>query len=275
MKTIFTLALTLCAFLTSFSQVDTTVKKEQPDTIQVGGMKIIRDPSKGNDNREITIKRRKYTQPARVSTNWFIFDAGFANYVDNTDYNSAEAKNFAPNLKNGKDDLKLKTWKSRNINIWIFMQKLNVAKHFVNLKYGLGLELNNYFFSNEEVRLQKNPTMIKIDSTLIGAKNKLAADYLTVPLMINFNFSPKKGNGFGFSAGLSAGYLYSARQKTKLSGHKNKLKNDFDLERFKLSYVGEIVLGPIKIFGSYAVKSMWSKGLDQRPYTVGIRFSNW
>ena len=47
-------------------------------------------------------------------------------------------------------------------------------------------------------------------------KNKLAADYLTVPLMVNFNFTPERRNGFGFSAGVSAGYLYSARQKVKI-----------------------------------------------------------
>jgi hypothetical protein len=31
----------------------------------------------------------------------------------------------------------------------------------------------------------------------------------------------------------------------------------------------------VKLYGSYATKSMFKKGLDQRPYTVGIRLSNW
>jgi hypothetical protein len=34
-------------------------------------------------------------------------------------------------------------------------------------------------------------------------------------------------------------------------------------------------LGPVKLYGSYAMKSMWEKGLDQTPYNVGIRLSNW
>jgi hypothetical protein len=39
--------------------------------------------------------------------------------------------------------------------------------------------------------------------------------------------------------------------------------------------VGELNLGPVKLYGSYAMDNMWDKGLDQTPYTVGLRLSNW
>jgi hypothetical protein len=106
-------------------------------------------------------------------------------------------------------------------------------------------------------------------------KNKLSADYLTVPLMLNFNLTPGRGRGFGFSVGASAGLLYSARQKIKNDGDKNKTKDDFSLETWKISYVAELLLGPVKFYGSYATKSMFEKSLDITPYTVGFRFSNW
>ena len=156
------------------------------------------------------------------------------------------------------------------------MQRLNLINHVVNLKYGIGLELNNYFFDDESIRFQKNPTLVVKDPNLKDAKkNKLAADYLTVPLMLNFNFTPDRRNGFGFSAGVSAGYLYSARQKVKISDDKFKVHNDFDLQDWKLSYVGEINLGLVKLYGSYAFQSMWERGLDQIPFNAGIRLSNW
>jgi hypothetical protein len=149
-----------------------------------------------------------------------------------------------------------------------------MIKHVVNLKYGLGLELNNYHFDDKRIKFNENPT--SIDQTYSGlSKNKLAADYLTVPLMINFNFTPTKRSNFGISAGISAGYLYSARQKIKIDGDVDKTKGDFDLREWKLSYIGEIALGPIKLYGSYAFKSMFEKGLDLTPYNVGLRFSNW
>ena len=156
------------------------------------------------------------------------------------------------------------------------MQRLNVVKHVVNLKYGLGLELNNYRFDEKEVHFQKNPTLITLDPAYANLKkNKLAADYITVPMMVNFNFTPNKRKGFGLSAGMSAGYLYSSRQKIKGEDGKRKLHDDFDLRSWKLSYIGELNLGPVKLYGSYALKSMWEKGLDQTPYNVGIRLNSW
>jgi hypothetical protein len=94
-------------------------------------------------------------------------------------------------------------------------------------------------------------------------------------LMLNFNFTPNRSNGFGFSGGMSAGFLYSSRQKTKMNSDKEKIRNDFDLKPWKLSYVGELLLGPVKLYGSYALDNMWDKGLDHTPYNVGFRLSNW
>jgi hypothetical protein len=170
--------------------------------------------------------------------------------------------------------MKARAGKSRNVGIWIFMQRLNMIKHVVNLKYGLGLELNNYHFENKDIKFSESPTFIDLTNEDLN-KNKLAVDYLTVPLMLNFNFTPNKRNNFGFSAGVSAGWLYSARQKTKQNGDVDKVKSDFDLRKWKLSYIGEISLGPVKLYGSYAFRSMFEKGLDLTPYNVGLRFSNW
>jgi Outer membrane protein beta-barrel domain len=287
MKSILLVCVAACLFSTAFAQndttikkeTDTTIKKETNDTIRIGGMIIIKKP--GSEDREIktdgdnyTVRIPKRRTPQNLTTNWWIIDMGFSGFNDKTVYGSAEAQAFAPGST--EDWFDIKSGKSRNVNIWFFMQRLNLIKHVVNLKYGLGLELNNYFFDDESIRFQKNPTLVVMDNALKGAKkNKLAADYLTVPLMVNFNFTPERRNGFGFSAGISAGYLYSARQKVKFSDDKVKVHNDFDLQDWKLSYVGEINLGLVKLYGSYAFQSMWERGLDHTPFTAGLRFSNW
>ncbi|RYY59838.1 MAG: hypothetical protein EOO05_11985 [Chitinophagaceae bacterium] len=280
MKRIFTLCVALCAITTSFAQIDTTTKTT-PDTIKVGGMVIIREAGSNNEDtsrkrdRIFKITRRNNDKPANISTNWWILDLGFANYNDQTNYGSLEAQAFAPGAT--EDNLKLRSGKSRSVNIWVFMQRINLIKHVVNLKYGMGVELNNYHFENKEIQFTKNPTIVDIDgyAVLSPSKNKLAADYLTVPVMLNFNFTPNKSRAYGISAGISAGYLYSSRQKTKADGDVDKVKSDFNLRKWKLSYVGEVSLGVVKLYGSYAVKSMFEDGLDITPYTVGLRFSNW
>lgn len=252
--------------------------KAKADTIRVGGMIIIKNGKDGDGNRKdrnITISNHHKRKSSNISTNWWIVDLGFANVKDQTNYAAAQSSGFITSGV-GKDQLNLRTGKSVNVNIWLFMQRMNIVQHAVNLKYGLGLELNNYRFEDEKIRFTKNPTTISIDPTLDGAdKNKLAADYVTAPLMLNFNFTPGREKGFGFSAGVSAGYLYDARQKIKNNGDKKKLHDDFDLEKWKLSYVGELNLGPVRLYGSLAMKNMWQKGLDQTPYNVGIRFSHW
>ena len=153
MKRISTLCVALCTFITGFSQTDST-KAPEGDTIRIGGMIIIRKPgSKDREvirDREYKMKNRRGDKPSNLSTNWWIVDLGFSNYNDESNYTAATLNNFvAPGI--GKEEMKLKTGRSRNVNVWFFMQKLNVAKHVVNLKYGLGLELNNYHFYYEKI----------------------------------------------------------------------------------------------------------------------------
>jgi hypothetical protein len=274
MKRILLALIAIGFFMTGSAQKDST-KQVKDDTIRVGGMIIIKrdDGSYNSDHHTIVISNRPY-KPSNISTNWWIMDFGVNSFVDNTNYGSPDAQAFAPGLKD-EDGMEL-TGNSVNINLWIFMQRLNVYKHVVNLKYGMGLELNNYHFDDKKIRFLEDPTQIVMDSSLVGAKkNKLAADYLTVPLMLNFNFTPSRRKGFGFSVGVSAGYLYSSRQKIKIDSDKYKVKDDFNLRRWKISYIGEINLGIVKFYGSYATQSMWEKGLDQTPFNVGLRLGNW
>lgn len=288
MKRIITLCIALCTITAAFAQNDTTGKQATPqyDTIRIGGITIIRKP--GSKDREILHdreykmrNRRNGDKPSNISTNWWIFDIGFSNFNDKTNYGSAAAQAYTPG--SNKTWLDLKDGKSRNVNVWIFMQKMNVAKHVLNLKYGLGLELNNYRYKRP-VRYDANPPAIpdppvlSLDATPSRSyeKDKLAADYLTVPIMLNLNFTPGREKGFGISAGISAGYLYSARNKTITSDEgKKKAKDSFELEKWKLSYVAELSLGPVRFYGSYAFKSMYERGLDVTPYNFGFRFSNW
>ena len=287
MKRVFLLAAGLCFALAGWAQNDTIhlqhdtthlpshgATASPDDTIRVGNLLIIRNGRQDWDNPEYLRIHRRHDnyKPSRVSTNWVILDLGFANYNDRTHYSSAAAQQFAPGATN--DWFRLRTGKSVDVNIWLFMQRVSLIKNVVNLKYGLGIELNNYRYE-DDIRFHIDPTQVIMD-TIHYSKNKLAVDYVTVPLMLNFNFAPHHRNSYGFSAGASVGYRYSSRQKFK-SGETGKEKtfNDFDLDPWKISWIGELNLGWLKFYGSYATKSMFSKGLNQIPYTVGIRFGNW
>jgi hypothetical protein len=272
---------------TSFAQTDTTKTNNNKvdsttvgsDTIKVGAFIIIkkRRPNESR-NTEVVIERKQH-KPSNLSTNWWIVDLGFANVNDKTEYGSPEAATYLKTIRAGekpftKDDLNLRTGKSSNVNIWIVMQRWNLAKGYLNLKYGLGFEMFNYRYETN-ISYHKSPAYIFRDSVNFS-KNKLYASYLSVPLMLNVNTQPDKKKGFSFSAGVEAGYLVGSRNK-QISSERGKVKTkgDFDLEPFRLAYVGELGIGPIRLYGSYSMRPLHENGLKQYPYTVGLRFSNW
>ena len=278
--------------LTSIAQTDSAGIQTKSDTIRIGGMVILK---KGEPNEKrhvsVTVGNRRRQRNSNISTASWVFDLGFANWTDKTNYATATTDGYIVNRPGSAalqgNDFKLRTIKSVNVNIWFFMQRLNLIKHYVNLKYGLGLELNNYRFQTAvsmkesganpyDLSQNINHPFIFRDS-ISFSKNKLAADYVTVPFMLNFRTNPNYSNkGLSVSAGVSMGYLYSSRNKQKSDARgKHKNRGDYNLEQWKFSYIAELGMGPVHLYGSYSPNSIFQNDLNFMPYNIGIRFSNW
>ena len=248
-------------------------------------------------------------------------DLGVSNYFDHTNYSAVNpylynrlgAAAFIPGATSpsplSKSDFNVNTFKSLNINIWLFMQRLSLYKNYVNLKYGLGVELNNYKYKSTSniSYLASNPFTVDATSaspivyrdSIQFSVNKLAVDYVTIPLMLDFLTKPGGGikKGLSISLGISAGYSYSYRNKqVSFERGVQANKGDFNLEKFKYSYVAEFGSGPVKLkgahkpkifyrlllgfgkirfYGSYTPKDLYISGLKMNPYNVGLRFVNW
>lgn len=285
------LSLLLIAATGLQAQSDTTQKAAKPDTIKVGGITIIsRTQDTGlvvtntdPDYRDgsVVIRLGKRNKNHRLKTSWFNIDLGFGNYIDNTNYGSAEARDYVRAIRPGEaaytsSDLRLRTGKSTNFNLWIVKQSYGLTPdRKFQAKWGLMLESNNYRFeTNNSFNVENRPFMFR-DS--IGfSKNKLVANYVTVPLMFSFNSRPGRDRGFVVSAGVSVGYLYASRMKQVSDERgKRKTRDNFDLEPWKLQYIAELGLGAVQLYGSVASRSMFSRGLDLTPYAVGIRIGEW
>src|SRR5215831_7114940 len=134
---IYTIAAVLLA-VSGFAQADTT-KPNQPDTIKVGNFIIVKKDKKAENhdttNSQVLVDigthddyddHHHYYHERMITTNWLIFDLGFANWRDQTAYGSPEANAY---LHAGQGDpftsadLNLKNNKTSNVNIWLFMQK--------------------------------------------------------------------------------------------------------------------------------------------------------
>ena len=178
MNRLFLLAAGLCLALSGMAQNDTlpathpvdTLHPGRPDdthpvdTIRVGNLLIIRNGKPNWDNRVNDHVRRHHNwsdHPSKVSTDWVILDLGIAYFNDQTNYSSAAAQKFAPGSNSSW--FKLNDGKSVDVNIWLFMQRFSLIKNVVNLKWGLGIELNNYRYE-ENIRYHINPTTVIMDT---------------------------------------------------------------------------------------------------------------
>jgi hypothetical protein len=282
------------------NEKDTLLKVEKRDTIRIGGLIITTRKDKNNKPKEVIIDDSNDSLPSKsineevrneinkrlhnnkrkrnaVRTNWFAFDLGFNNYEDATNYSSTTTTQMlrtngtqaAPN----KNDFKLNTGKSINFNLWIVSQKINLAKDVLGLKYAIGIESNNFRFKSPLVFKDAAQSFIVKDS-ISFSKNKLAVNYLTVPLMLTLK--PSQKAGISLSAGISAGYRYSSINKQQ-SGERGKQKNrgDFDLNPWKLAAVGDIGFKLFRLYGSYSLTNLHSNGLEFTPYSIGLRFNKW
>lgn len=299
------LAVTL--FQTAWSQKNTTIKimngdnqdkvitgdtiinpsptHRHADTVKIGSITIIQcDNCSEDDNNTAnttTVHFGSYDEedektPGNVDISWAVFDLGINNYIDKSNYGSPEVNNFVRlgegNPKATEELFSLRTIKSVNVNIWPILVKVNLVKHVLNLKTGIGIVMNNY-------RYTKNITYVNtLDETYIKLsdidleKNKLFTEYLTIPVLLHLNSNPyRDSRAFHLSAGPTFGLLVKSRTKQK-SDEKKKVKNNdpFNLEKFRVGLRGEIGYGPVNFYGAYSFTPIHKYGLEQYPFSIGI-----
>ncbi len=263
------------------------------DTVKLGRLRIIKSQDSNYkkdwesmieegdfDNTKITIARTP-KKLKNTETNWWILDIGFANFVDKspTLYWLAANPNslpFYPGPVMSPENFTLNNRKSTNVNLWVVTQKLNLYQHKINLKYGLGVEMFNFRFDKSISFREDIEKNVKFD-VIPFTKNKLLVKYLTVPVQFNFSPNPYNKKAFYASIGMSAGYLWNAKNK-QISGErgKEKFRGNFNLNDWRFATIGELGVGAVRLYGSFANSNLFNENqsfVDMQPFAVGLRFS--
>ncbi len=264
--------------ITQKEHPDTVHLPANVDTVEVGPITIIKDIKDTSELKSVAIiiggdHHKKELKNVKIS--WLGFDIGVNNFIDKSNYGSGEVNDFV-RLDNGneatKDFFSLRTIKSVNVNIWPVIFKINLIKHILNLKTGIGIVMNNYRYTKDLTYVnESNKTSIKLDD-IHFSKNKLFTEYLTIPVLLHINSNPyQSSRAFHFSAGPTFGLLIKSRTKQK-SAERGKDKNNdpFNLEKFRLGLRSEIGYGPISLYGAYSLTTIHQYGLKQYPFSVGI-----
>ncbi|MBC7554946.1 MAG: hypothetical protein H7257_13325 [Taibaiella sp.] len=212
-------------------------------------------------------------------------DFGVNFLQDNTNYvapktvthlNGSGVTNATANL------FDLKQNKSININLyWLKSYRaLKTKGQRIYISSGLGMQFYNFRFK-ENITYNRNPYSFAIDSVAFS-KNKLAFNYLNVPLMVTFKTRlwqnkahPKKDAWLVYGGGITAGYAISIWTK-QVSGERGKVKvhDEFDFNRFNSCVTGEIgIEGVIRLYGTYQLTNLYNNGFDMHPISLGIKIS--
>ena len=248
------------------------------DTVHIGMVTIIQCRDCGSEGKtSVSLgNQKKKNELTNVDFSWFGFDLGINSFVDKSAYGSPEVNDFVQ-LGSGHPEateelFSLRGIKSVNVNIWPLLLKVNLVHHVLNLKTGIGIEMNNYRYTKNVTYVNEtDKTHITLtDQTL--KKNKLFTEYLTIPVLLNLNTNPHRNSrAFRLSAGPTFGLLIKSRTKQK-SDAEGKVKNNdpFNLENFRTGARAEIGYGPINFYGAYSFTPIHKYGLEQYPFSIGI-----
>ncbi len=225
----------------------------------------------------------KKKKDSKFNTNMSM-DLGYNFLQDNTDYNSAAVKNYL-HVPASQQNSKLFSLSNKSINVNLYITRsyraLKTAKQQIFLYGGLGLQLYNFRYENN-ITYQKGTAGL-INDTVSFKKNKLAFDFLNIPLGITFKTriaqnekDHKKDRWLVYGAGVTGGYAVSIWTKQKSSERgKMKLHDDFGFNQFNSCVSAEIGIDDvIRFYATYQLTNLYNNvGLEQHPIAIGIRIS--
>lgn len=261
---------------------DTIKVKSDTAIIRLGKKKIVFVESEDKTTIEFPDEKEdfvyEYKEKKRFKGHWSGIEMGINGFLD---------KNQSMNLKNELAWLDLKQARSWNFNINFMQYSIGLGTDKVGLVTGMGLEFNNYHFSNP-ISLKIEDGITTVDSSYINAdyrvdKTKLSTTNLTLPLLLEFQIpTGEKKHRIYMSAGIIGGLRLGSHTKVVYDdGDKRKDKNrgDFNIATFRYGFTARMGYRAIRLYANYYPVQLFEKdkGPEVYPFSVGlvlIPFSN-
>ena len=238
------------------------VKKKDGDVIieEDAGVEYERDDWDDDDRRR---RRKNYN-----TVDFLAFDLGVTNYYNDN--------NFGVDAINNPD-----------LEVRAFRPGAHVALHFlpttvslfgrgaVNIKTALTIDWTQYYFTED---IQLLPDMDTLTWNVTGIdydRNKLTTRYAQIPLLLNFDTNPGSDDGFSFSVGGYAGFLWGAKTKQVSDAEgKEKVRDEFNVNRFRYGLTARVDLAWLDIYFNLNMSQVFEenedRGINAQSFTVGI-----
>lgn len=180
-------------------------------------------------------------------------------------------------VPSGSSFLELDYARSRSIAWNMGQLNIPIAKHYVQLVTGFGLEWNSYAFRNN---WSLNPNAANVTATeenIDFSKNKLKTTWVNVPLLLEFNTGKNEDKSFHLAVGVTGGYnLFRNRLKQEFNDEgnsvKRKVKDDFNVNPFRYALTARMGIGHYSIFANYSLSEMFkgNRGPELYPFSAGF-----
>jgi len=230
----------------------TATKTAKTDSVRADTTKIelknayITIISKGEKNEDKDWEWEEGIGDSKYQLTWW-------NGVD-LGFNGMVGPDYDLKFSEGTEGLRPNVWRSRYIAFNFAQVKARIVKDYVGLTTGLTFQIyswkydgsNEFSYGNDSLYITENT-----DKNI--TKNKLRAEYLGIPLMLEFNTSLDPDRAFHVSLGVIGnvrlGNMY--KQKFDQDGDSNKttIKGDFGFNRWQLDATVRIGWRRLTLYG--------------------------
>lgn len=173
-----------------------------------------------------------------------------------------------------RPDLALNTTRCSMLGFTPFGKEAEIIKDRLRLAAGLGFQFESYAF-DKNVRITDEPYLQGEEDTVRDyRKNTLNANYVTLPVVLQFNTKRNLEKSFHIAIGAIAGYRISSNMTYKWSEEgrrqRERLRNDYALEPYRLSAIAQVGIGNAMIWAQYDL-TMKFTATDTAISLVGVK----
>lgn len=190
-------------------------------------------------------------------------------------------KSFDTDVPDDLDYMEMNVGKSINWALNFAEMDIRIIKEYFKFSTGLGYNVKNFSFQGDSYLMKDdNDSIVGIDSGQDLKKNRLRVGYLTVPAMIYANTHADPDKAFRLGVGVQGGLKIYQTYRTKYFDDDHKVKSrqngGWNTRDFILDGRAVVGYGPINVYASYAMASLFKKdkGPEVYPYMVGVSFVN-
>lgn len=216
-------------------------------------------------------QKEKEAEMDKVQFSWLLFDLGMNTYLSSEGFD--QPKEF--------DFLEPRYGKSINFQLYIMKMGASIIDHNLSLFTGIGIDYNNYRFSNDIVLTPNTDTVGFRNKDEGYEKYKIVSQYVNIPLHVRYETKPEDhDNSFRIGVGGRVGYLIKSYSKLKENdGDKVKDFDNYNLNPFRYGLSARIGYGFLNFYANYYLSDMFdadqSPGLNPLSFGITLNGFEW